>query len=279
MQSLRQVGSGLLFGLVCIAIVLGGFSLSMAEGGIGAATAPTAVPTLTPTLPIIVVPTLPALAVTEPVLPATETPVPTATVTFTPPPPPTSCPPPAGWVPVVVQAYDTLPSLSQTYRVNADTLIQGNCLVSDQLVSGSFIYVPPLPTATRVPCGAPPGWVNYPVRPGDTLYSISLMYRVSVADLQRANCMGGTTYIQSGKLIKVPNVVPNTPVWTAGPTVTVIIIQQPTNSQTPSSTPPEPTTEVPPTTAVPPTDTPPPPTDTQVPPPTDTEVSSAVPSQ
>jgi hypothetical protein len=80
MQSLRQVGSGLLFGLVCIAIVLGGFSLSMAEGGIGAASAPTAAPTLTPTLPIIVVPTLPALAVTEPVLPATETPVPTATV-------------------------------------------------------------------------------------------------------------------------------------------------------------------------------------------------------
>ena len=280
MESLRQVGSGLLFGLVCIAIVLGGFSLSMAEGGIGVAEAPTVAPTVTS--PVIVVPTLPELPVTEPAVTVqvSDTPIPTPTITFTPPPPPPTCPPPAGWVPVFVQPLDTLASISQTYRASADSLRQGNCLVSDQLVAGSFIYVPPLPTATNVPCGAPAGWVNYSVRSGDTLYSISLMYRVSVADLQRANCLGSATYIQAGKFIKVPNVVPNTPVKTLGPSATSIIIEQPSSTHTPSPTQPQPTTQVPPTTAVPPPTTEvPPPTDTSTPPPTATLEPTAAPTQ
>lgn len=265
MESLRQVGSGLLFALVCIAIVVGGFALSMAEGGIGAVAIP---PTVTTTSAPIILPT--ALPVTSPTIPpvipttgdlfpATDTPEPIPTASFTPPPPPTSCPPPSGWVAVVVQPYDTLASLAQTYRTSTAALRQGNCLVSDQLVSGSFIYVPPLPTATSIPCGAPTGWVNYKVQPGDTLFSISQRFRVTIGELQRANCLGGSTYIQSGKFIKVPNVATSTlPV--TGPTATFIVIEQPSATPTPTVT----STE----TASP---TSPPPTDTQPPPPTDTD--------
>ena len=64
------------------------------------------------------------------------------------------------------------------------------------MLPGSGIYVPPpptLPARTRVSCGAPSGWVIYYVQMGDTLYRLSVAYGITVADLQRANCMGGST--------------------------------------------------------------------------------------
>ena len=145
MESLRQVGSGLLFGLVCLAIVLGGFALSMAEGGIGAVAVPsstwtqaapaTRVPAISPTLPLE--------TPNQPHNPITDTPAPTATETFTPPPPPTNCPPPAGWVATVVQVYDTLPGLAQTYRTSADAIRQANCLPANMgtIQSEAFLGV------------------------------------------------------------------------------------------------------------------------------------------
>lgn len=275
MESLRQVGSGLLFGLVCLAIVLGGFALSMTEGGMSAvvvasststqAAAATRVPAISPTLPLE--------TPTQSLNPATDTPAPTPTETFTPPPPPTNCPPPAGWVAIVVQVYDTLPGLAQTYRASTDAIRQANCLVSDQLVPGSFLYVPPLPTATPIPCGAPAGWVNYVVQPGDTLFSLSQKFRVSVAELQRANCLGSSSFIQAGKVIKVPNVPTSTPLNSATPSATFIVIKEET--PTPTATLPAPTTEVPSQTPIPPSDTPPPPTNT--PPPTATTSPTATP--
>lgn len=271
MESLRQVGSGLLFGLVCLAIVLGGFALSMAEGGMGAVAVPSS--TWTPAAPATRVPAIsPTLLLetpTQPLNPITDTPAPTATETFTPPPPPTNCPPPVGWVAIVVQVYDTLPGLAQTYRASVDAIRQANCLVSDQLVPGSFLYVPPLPTATLIPCGAPPGWVNYVVQSGDTLFSLSQKFRVSVAELQRANCLGSSTFIQAGKVIKVPNAPTSTPLNSATPSATFIVIKEET--PTPTLTLPAPTTEAPPTTEVPsqtpvpPSDTPPPPSNTPSP--------------
>ena len=48
--------------------------------------------------------------------------------------------------------------------------------------------------------------MNYYVVPGDTLYSIGLRYGVLVGELQRANCLGTSTYIQVGRSLQVPNV-------------------------------------------------------------------------
>ncbi len=268
MESLRQVGSGLLFGLVCLAIVLGGFALSMAEGGMGAVVAPSATfPQSTPATRVPAIsPALPLETSTQALNAVTDTPAPTTTATFTPPPPPTNCPPPAGWVATVVQVYDTLPGLAQTYFTSVDAIRQANCLVSDQLVPGSFIYVPPLPTATPISCGAPAGWVNYIVQPGDTLFSLSQKFRVSVAELQRANCLGRSTFIQSGKVLKVPNVPTSTPLNSATPSATFIVIKEETPTPTltlfaPTTEAPS-TTETPSQTAVPPSDTPLPPSNT-----------------
>jgi LysM repeat protein len=132
----------------------------------------------------------------------------------------------------LVQGYDTLFAMATRYQTSADVIKQGNCLFSDQLVVGSYLYVPLRPTATFVPCGAPYGWTLYYVVSGDTLYNISLRYRVTVPELQRANCMGNSTFIAVGKPIRVPNVATSTsavqpptwtpsPTWTASPTLEV----------------------------------------------------------
>lgn len=297
MESLRQIGAGFLLSVLSLTVVLGGFSLSQAESGLANyqptfTPAPTQAPvTVLPTLPILTQTPLPSLSplktvTAEPTL--TSAPTLTQLPTQTPPPPPVSCPPPSGWMAVQIQPGMTLLALAQSYQTSPELLKQKNCLFSDQLAGGSYLYVPPLPTATLIPCGPPPGWINYPVLPGDTLFNIGLRYRVSVTALQKANCLGGSTFIKAGTLIKVPNVVPlvstATPVYpTAIPTLTQVPATAtqvpptalPTTSL-PTSVPP---TDVPPTLTLPPSATPvtPPPTLTSVPAATETPLPSSTP--
>lgn len=213
MQTLRQLGNGFLLGVLSIALVLGAFALALAEGGL--VTLPAASPTASPVFPTLL-PTLPLLSTQAaqnglPLLTAS----PIASLTLTPPPPPTTCPPPPGWQAVLVQPYDTLDSLAALYRVPAAQLQQVNCLVSTEISAGAYIYVPPQATITAIPCGAPFGWVIYSVQPGDTLYRIGLLYRVSVGELQRANCLGASTYIYTNQQLRVPNVPVSTATFTA----------------------------------------------------------------
>jgi LysM repeat protein len=263
MESLRQIGTGFLLGVLSVAIILGAFSLAMAEGGLLPTTPATE--TLIPPVPTLL-PTLPGLPTNTPAGTISASPSPSSTASYTPPPPPTTCPPPAGWLPVVIQPDDTLDSLAQTYNTPVETLRSANCLYGDELVVGTFLYVPPLPTATRIPCGAPVGWINYIVKSGDTLYQISLLYRVSVPQLQQANCIL-TTNIRAGQVLKVPNVPTSTP-WMTSPTTIPTLTSEPTlrpTGEAPTATPetPSPTTEIPspttqPTETIQPSNTPPP---------------------
>lgn len=102
-------------------------------------------------------------------------------------------------------------------------------------------------------CSPPPlGWVPYTVKSGDTLYSLSQIFGVSVYDLQTANCMGNNDVLRAGAVIFVPNVS----TATLAPTVTFTLIPTRTNTLLPSDTPtftqtPEPTF-TPPTPPAPP---------------------------
>jgi LysM repeat protein len=221
MGAWRQVGGGFFLGVLSIALVLGGFALAMAEGGLipplVSRPSPTPIPqSAYPTLEL-----LPPLDGSTQTTDSSETP--TATLTNTPPPPPTACPPPAGWVAIAVQPFDTLVSLAQTYRIPVSQLKQANCLLSDELVGGSYMYVPPLATVTRIACGPPAGWVVYIVQPGDTLFRIGLLYRVSVAQLQQANCLGASSAIYSGQRLRVPNVATSTATFTPVISATVTL--------------------------------------------------------
>ncbi len=98
------------------------------------------------------------------------------------------------------------------------------------------------PTFTPQVCGPFEGWVLYTVQPNDTLFGLSLIFEVSIADLQFANCLGDSTSIQVGQRLYVP--FPFVVVPTAIPTQTQLPIittatstEPPPTVQPPSATP------------------------------------------
>jgi len=92
-------------------------------------------------------------------------------------------------------------------------------------------YTPTL-TEEGMECGPPGDWVIYTVSAGETLEGISYLFRVSVSDLQFANCMGDSTTVAAGMNLFVPNVATSTPTLTPSKTVP----PKPTNTYTPTST-------------------------------------------
>ena len=204
MRAVRQMGSGILYGLVSVMLVVGGLSLALAESY----TAPSPAPTTS-------LPTVPETLTSTPFGPTalpSATSLPTATQL-----PLTNCPPPAGWILIAVHPYDTLESLAARFRVPPYQLAQANCLLTDNLAPGYTIYIPPplppLPPPAQIieRCGAPFGWVRaYLVQPGDTLYRIAGSFGVSAYELQQANCLPNT-FITAGNLLWVPNVPTATP--------------------------------------------------------------------
>ncbi|MBX3066106.1 MAG: LysM peptidoglycan-binding domain-containing protein [Anaerolineae bacterium] len=61
-----------------------------------------------------------------------------------------------------------------------------------------------VPTLDTTPCPFLPGWVPYIVQQGDTLFSIARQAGVTVAVLQRANCITDPSRIVVGQVIIVP---------------------------------------------------------------------------
>jgi LysM repeat protein len=169
-------------------------------------------------------------------------------ITATPPLPFASCPLRPGWIKYQLKAGDTLPALAEARGIPLEELMTGKCLVSQAFNPGTYIHLPPLPatsTASTTPtlsltpsstaaltftparCVPPRGWVLYTVRPGDTLYQISLSYGTSVYELKRANCLTSDRII-TGDRIYVPNVRPR---YTATLSFTP---QPPTATRTPA---------------------------------------------
>lgn len=225
MDTLRQFGGSLLLAAFSIALVIGGISLALAESYVPVVPTPTETQALVPLL------ASPTPAPLQP-LPETTTailsPVPTATIQ-----PPTSCLPPAGWIAVYVGPGEDLAVFALRYKSTPEQLLVANCLFSSNLPAGSIIYVPPISTNTPVPCGPPPGWVRYTVQPGNTLFSLSQAYGVSISQLQFANCMPASqTRLTTGQALWVPNVVTRTPRATGTATLTPVSIVFPTLTRT-----------------------------------------------
>ena len=252
-RGLREIGSALVVASISVGLMLGALSISLVEFIPEAtATATIAIPpspqpiTATPLLP-------PTLTVESPLITFTASVTSTNTAL---PPSPSTCQPPAGWLPIVVKPSDTLNSLSASYRVSKDQLMRGNCLVSESLLAGTLLYVPPAPTSTVASCipGAV-GWIkSYLVKPGDTLYSIATNHYPIVATLRTVNCRFGDQ-IFPGEVLWIPNVATRTPIPSPLPGVTVTA--QPTDPLT--------ETALPFTATIQPSDTPVPNTPTTMP--------------
>jgi LysM repeat protein len=221
MQTLRQLGGGVLVAIFSVILVIGGIFISLAENLPSPATPtqiPPTFPQSFPTPTATTVTSLPSETTTQTVIPS-ETASSLPTLTFL----PTSCAPPSGWIRVTVATGDTVYSLAQRYKTSAESLSAANCLSAVEVPAGYTLYVPPVPTVTIIPCGPPAGWVkNYIVKPGDNLYRIALSYGITYPQLQRANCMGSSTTIYTGQRLWVPNIPTRTPVpgITIVPTVT-----------------------------------------------------------
>ncbi len=297
MKNAGQLFLGFASAIGSTILILAAASLALLEGGAGLPTLVPATPTDTP-ISIAASP-MPILVVTA-TQPSTPTITPTEEI---------HCQDtPKDWLPYTVQSGDSIASLVKQSGVSTETFLKANCFMTAglRLEPGWVVFLPPTaPTATATTtltptpvlptptsCGAPYGWVNYVVQPGDTLFRLSLMLGISQYQLQSANCLTGET-IYAGQILRVPFI----PRPTATRTPTPTNIPQDTNTPVPptpvpptwTNTPVPPTatdTPVPPTatdTPIPPTDTPVPPTATDTPipptntpiPPTDTPVSPA----
>ena len=168
MDNLRQVGTGILLAVISIVLILGGFTMAMAEGRASSSVAPTA------TFVLVIPPGLPTLSGDIPTETQTSLPQDTATPTLIPdilfitstqnpnspvytatplfqlvlspttiyyPATSTICTVPIGWISITVQSYDTLSSIALTYNMTQASILQGNCLVSSQLRVGQRLYV------------------------------------------------------------------------------------------------------------------------------------------
>lgn len=84
-------------------------------------------------------------------------PAPTATVPahYFASPTPTGCAPPPGWILYRVQRGDTLTRIGGLYGVTAWLLKQTNCLESDVIVTGQYLWVPNVATRTYTPTSTP----------------------------------------------------------------------------------------------------------------------------
>lgn len=222
MNALRNIFTGLITALGSTILVIGALSLALTEGY------SFALPTLAPVTqeasatipPGATLAPARSTATAQPVL-VTATPVVA-----------TTCPAPQGWNPYIVQTGDTLRALADRFRVSAADLKMANCLITQTLLPGTILYLPPMPptatptlipTWTPVPCGPPAGWVRYLIQPGDTLHRLSLLLGVSVPQLMNANCLT-STQILAGSYLWVPFLPPPPPPTMAPPTLTWTVI-------------------------------------------------------
>lgn len=232
-QSLRQLGTSLLFAAISFFVIIGGLVTALAEKRTNQPPTVTLTETSLPTS----VPQTEAAADTpaaQNLLPSPSiSPSPTATATLL---PSTTCPIPNGWTSYIVQLGDTLDALALRYGITAAILQEKNCLVTSALLPDTRLYVPSYPTATPIPCGAPYNWtIFYNVQAGDNLYRIGLKYRVTVAQLQQANCLGYSTQISVGQRLYVPNVPTSTPEVTNTPIPTSTLPATLTATNAPST--------------------------------------------
>lgn len=248
-----QVFWGVLIALLSAGIILGSLSIALIEGGMtpGIESTPTLfvrlitqpIPSLLPSVSDSPTTTAVVMLIT----PQSSTSTPKARVIS----PTPRCPQPRGWSVYVIQPGDTLAGIAKKFKTTAETLANENCLEVSTLFPGTELYVPAVyPTEVVVHCGPPANWVFYTVISGDTLYHLSRLFRVTVAQLQYANCLGRSTLIRAGQKLYVPNVSTSTPkviptdteqpqptdTATSIPSATVVSTSTPTTVPTSTST-------------------------------------------
>lgn len=154
----------------------------------GTAAAPTTAPTEA-------VPTATTAATTVPEI----TPTPTSTITPS---------PEAGNI-YIVQRGDTLSQIARRFNTTVATLAQLNGIVNvNSILVGQRLTLPtgsgtmtPTPSASPTPTGE---MISYVVLPGDSLYRLSLVYRVPIQEIAEINQITNINRIFVGQVLQIP---------------------------------------------------------------------------
>lgn len=201
MSGYRQFSLGVFMAFLTSALVLGSISLSLQESGYGLASAPTSQYTQI---------VFSGQQIINIVGAETESAGESGAGLIVQTPTAVSCTYPPGWVQTTVLPDDTLAGVAARYNTEPEKLKTANCMLTEGLVTGSYLYVPPMPTLTPIPprptatiCRPPYGWVTYIVRPGDTLGRLAASVGMTPASLAAANCLG-SSMIYGGQVLAVP---------------------------------------------------------------------------
>jgi LysM repeat protein len=149
------------------------------------------------------------------------TPVPSATT-----PVPSATTPAPGSQTYVVKAGDTLFRIATNFKVSVQALAAANAISNpNRILAGQTLVIPsttatPVPTVTvsaspatttatvtataTTPATPAPGTTTYVVARGDTLFSIAVRFRTTVAELQRVNNISNINLIFSGQRLTIP---------------------------------------------------------------------------
>jgi putative chitinase len=144
------------------------------------------------------------IPVRQPVAPTiapTNTPASVVVVTAT----PSGPVPPIGASGVyTTQPGDTLTRIARLFNTNVETLAQLNGIVNqNQIQVGQRLNLPAQPTPEPSETPARPAQ-SYQVRPGDTLFRLSLRFGVSIAQIAQANNITNTNRIFAGQVLIIP---------------------------------------------------------------------------
>lgn len=99
-----------------------------------------------------------------------------------------------GTITYLVQPGDTLWSISRRYGVAVDAIKKLNGLTSDVIQIGQTL---------KIPVDSSPSYIEYTVRPGDTLWAISRKYNTTVDAIKSLNNLTGNL-IDVGQILKIP---------------------------------------------------------------------------
>lgn len=113
----------------------------------------------------------------------------------------------------IVQSGETLANIGGLYGVSADSIATSNQIVDVNLIrEGMVLYIPngevttpsPAPVDPLQPVTPVPSGVTHVVVDGETLYSISTQYGVTVQAIMDANGLTDPTYVVSGWVLTIP---------------------------------------------------------------------------
>ncbi len=102
--------------------------------------------------------------------------------------------PETGAIQYIVQPGDTLWAISRRYDTTVDAIKRLNGLTSDIIDVGQVL---------KIPSGSPSSYIEYTVRPGDTLWAISRTYHTTVNEIKALNNLTGDL-INVGQVLRIP---------------------------------------------------------------------------